>query len=54
MLLTARSCRVPITITENPKGTPVKVRDHIDDKYSLSPMQQGMLFHTLYDQRLGL
>ena len=26
----------------------------IEDQYALSPMQQGMLFHTLYDQKAGL
>jgi hypothetical protein len=32
----------------------MKTDDVIEDKYGLSPMQQGMLFHALYDQRLGL
>ena len=32
----------------------MKVHDVIEDKYGLSPMQQGMLFHALYDQRPGL
>jgi amino acid adenylation domain-containing protein len=30
------------------------MRDIIEDQYSLSPMQQGMLFHALFDQRRGL
>jgi natural product biosynthesis luciferase-like monooxygenase protein len=30
------------------------MHDVIEDKFGLSPMQQGMLFHALYDQRLGL
>src|SRR5215510_5116520 len=28
--------------------------DNIDDIYELSPMQQGMLFHTLYDPKSGV
>ncbi|MGY2403239.1 amino acid adenylation domain-containing protein [Pseudomonas sp. SDO5271_S396] len=29
------------------------VADAVEDIYSLSPMQQGMLFHTLYEQAAG-
>jgi amino acid adenylation domain-containing protein/non-ribosomal peptide synthase protein (TIGR01720 family) len=29
------------------------VADEIEDIYSLSPMQQGMLFHTLYEEEAG-
>ena len=32
----------------------MNMHDVITDQYGLSPMQQGMLFHALYDQRLGL
>ena len=32
----------------------MRMHDVIEDQYGLSPMQQGMLFHALYDQRLGL
>lgn len=28
--------------------------DHIEDKYSLSPLQQGMLFHTLREKGVGM
>ncbi|HEU4326190.1 MAG TPA: amino acid adenylation domain-containing protein [Roseiflexaceae bacterium] len=27
--------------------------DNVEDMYPLSPMQQGMIFHTLYDQETG-
>ncbi len=32
----------------------MSMHDVIEDKFGLSPMQQGMLFHALYDQRQGL
>ena len=28
--------------------------DSIEDIYELSPLQEGMLFHSLYDPRAGL
>jgi natural product biosynthesis luciferase-like monooxygenase protein len=31
-----------------------KVHDILEDKYGLSPMQLGILFHTLYDRQAGL
>src|SRR5258707_15447212 len=38
----------------SPEKLAMEMHEVIENKYGLSPMQQGMLFHTLYDQRLGL
>ena len=32
----------------------MRVHDIVEDRYGLSPMQLGILFHTLYDRQAGL
>ena len=32
---------------------PLKSTDNLEDLYPLSPMQQGMLFHTVYERESG-
>src|SRR6185503_19490061 len=32
---------------------PLKTTDNLEDLYPLSPMQQGMLFHTVYERESG-